>query len=73
LENNNLRIETVSEAREDRYTQCEEEATEYMDGRAARDADRQVVSDCIGLVNQQLRGLKEQLALRLKAGDSFDY
>lgn len=39
----------------------------------SRDADRQVVSDTIGLVNQQLRGLKEQLALRLKAGDSFDY
>jgi len=40
LENVNLRIENVSEAREDRYEQCEQEATDYMDGRKARDDDR---------------------------------
>jgi hypothetical protein len=38
-----------------------------------RDGDRQVISDTVGLVNSQLRTLREQLALRLSAGDSFDY
>jgi hypothetical protein len=36
-----------------------------MDARATRDADRQVVSDTIGLVNKELRTLKEALAQRM--------
>ena len=38
-----------------------------------RNADRSVVSETVGLVNLQLRTLKEQLALRMAAGDKFDY
>lgn len=38
-----------------------------------RDQDRQTISDTVGIVNSQLRTLREQLALRLSAGDSFDY
>jgi len=72
LDNTNQRIENLEGARGDRYNQCEEAAADYQDGRTARDADRQVVSDCIGLVNTNLRTLKEQLALRLSAGDSFE-
>jgi hypothetical protein len=41
--------------------------------RSNRDADRQVISQTIGIVNSQLRTLREQLALRLSAGDSLDY
>jgi shikimate kinase len=59
LENTNQRIENLNEARTDRYEQCEEAALDYQDERASRDADRQVVSDCIGLVNTNLRTLKE--------------
>jgi chromosome segregation ATPase len=62
LDNCNQRIENLTEAREDRWNQCEEAAEEYMNARAARDSDRQVVSDTIGLVNKELRTLKEALA-----------
>jgi hypothetical protein len=55
----------------DRWTQCEEAAKAYMEARAAKDADRQTVSDTIGLVNASLRTLKEQLALRMQAGDEI--
>jgi predicted nucleic acid-binding Zn-ribbon protein len=68
LENVNQRIELVTEQRTDRWEQCEEAAKDYMDARAARDADRQVVSDTIGLVNKELRTLKEALAQRQAAG-----
>jgi predicted nucleic acid-binding Zn-ribbon protein len=71
LQNTNQRIENKSGEREDRWTQCEEAAHAYMEARAARDADRQTVSDTIGLVNASLRTLREQLALRLQAGDEI--
>lgn len=37
-----------------------------------RDDDRNVVSQTIGLVNKELRTLREQLAMRAQAGESFD-
>ncbi|CAK65585.1 unnamed protein product (macronuclear) [Paramecium tetraurelia] len=71
LENTNQRLELLNERRTDRWTQCEEAAKDYADARSARDADRQVVSDTIGLVNKSLRTLREQLALRQAAGDNI--
>ncbi|CAD8102008.1 unnamed protein product [Paramecium sonneborni] len=71
LENTNLRLELLRERRTDRWTQCEEAARDYAEARSARDADRQVVSDTIGLVNKALRTLREQLALRQAAGDQI--
>lgn len=38
-----------------------------------RDDDRNVVSQTIGLVNKELRTLREQLAMRAQAGESFDW
>ncbi|CAD8170012.1 unnamed protein product [Paramecium octaurelia] len=71
LENTNQRLELLHERRTDRWTQCEEAAKDYADARSARDSDRQVVSDTIGLVNKALRTLREQLALRQAAGDKI--
>ncbi|KAM3129282.1 hypothetical protein pb186bvf_018661 [Paramecium bursaria] len=71
LDNTNVRIDNLTERRLDRWTQCEEAAKDYQDSRAARDSDRQVVSDTIGLVNAALRTLREQLALRQAAGDNI--
>lgn len=34
-----------------------------------RDADRNTISQTLGIVNSQLRTLREQLALRIQAGD----
>jgi len=40
--------------------------------RAARDADRQTVSDFIGILNTNMRELREYIALRLAAGDNLN-
>jgi len=73
LENTIQRIENKSGERQDRHDQCEQAAQDYAEARSNRDGDRQVISDCLGIVNSQLRTLREQLALRMQAGDSFDY
>jgi predicted nucleic acid-binding Zn-ribbon protein len=36
LDNTNQRLENLNEARGDRHAQCEEAATDYMNGRASR-------------------------------------
>ncbi|CAD8073969.1 unnamed protein product [Paramecium primaurelia] len=71
LDNTNQRLDLLHERRTDRWNQCEEAAKDYADARSARDSDRQVVSDTIGLVNKALRTLREQLALRQAAGDKI--
>jgi hypothetical protein len=73
LENTIQRIENKSEERADRWEQCEQAANDYADEREQRDGDRAVISQTLGIVNAQLRTLREQLALRVQAGDSFDY
>ncbi|CAD8155636.1 unnamed protein product [Paramecium octaurelia] len=65
------RIENVSADRHDRFTQCEEAVQDYQDARSARSSDRDVVSQTIGLVNKELRTLREQLALRQQAGEEI--
>lgn len=37
------------------------------------DEDRNVVSETLGLLNLHLRELREQLALRLQAGDTVEF
>ncbi|CAK79629.1 unnamed protein product (macronuclear) [Paramecium tetraurelia] len=71
LDTTNQRIENVTADRTDRFTQCEEAVQDYEDSRAARTSDRDVVSETIGLVNKELRTLREQLALRQSAGDEI--
>ncbi|CAD8153802.1 unnamed protein product [Paramecium pentaurelia] len=71
LDTTNQRIENVSADRNDRFTQCEEAVQDYQDSRAARTSDRDVVSQTIGLVNKELRTLREQLALRQQAGEEI--
>lgn len=73
LENTIQRIENKDGERADRWAQCEQAALDYQDARTVRDSDRSVISDCLGIINSQLRTLREQLALRISAGDSFDY
>jgi chromosome segregation ATPase len=73
LENTEQRIENKTGERKDRWEQCEQAAQDYADARSQRDSDRQTISDTLGIVNSQLRTLREQLALRIQAGDSFDY
>ena len=67
MDNTLQRIDNIAKNRQDRYLQCEEEAYEYMTTRQIRSDDRSVVSETIGLLNTQLRGLREQLALRMAA------
>jgi hypothetical protein len=62
----------LTDARHERWTECEEAAYDYQQRRSKRDEDRQTVSDIIGLVNKNLRTLKEQIALRVAAGDELD-
>jgi len=71
LENTQQRIANLSEERADRWNVCEQAAADYANERETRDADRQTISQCLGIVNAQLRTLREQLALRLAAGDQI--
>ncbi|CAK67235.1 unnamed protein product (macronuclear) [Paramecium tetraurelia] len=72
LDNVNQRLEMLQQSRNDRFTICEQEAQDYQDSRSQRDSDRDVVSQTIGLLNKSLRTLKEQLALRMAAGEQFE-
>ncbi|CAK89330.1 unnamed protein product (macronuclear) [Paramecium tetraurelia] len=73
LDNVNQRLQMLQLSRDDRFTICEQEAQDYQDSRSQRDSDRDVVSQTIGLLNKSLRTLKEQLALRMSAGEEFEY
>ncbi|CAD8109242.1 unnamed protein product [Paramecium primaurelia] len=71
LDTTEQRIENVSADRHDRFTSCEEAVQDYQDARSARSSDRDVVSQTIGLVNKELRTLREQLAKRQQAGEEI--
>ncbi|KAM3144971.1 hypothetical protein pb186bvf_002976 [Paramecium bursaria] len=66
----NQRLVAKTQQRDDRRAECQEAAYDYQQRRSARDANRQVVSDLIGLLNSNLRDLKEYIALRVAAGDT---
>ncbi|CAK60569.1 unnamed protein product (macronuclear) [Paramecium tetraurelia] len=63
------RIQAKTQQRDDRRGECQEAAYDYQQRRAARDKDRQTVSDLIGILNTNMRDLKEYIALRIAAGD----
>ncbi|CAK72709.1 unnamed protein product (macronuclear) [Paramecium tetraurelia] len=63
------RIQAKTQQRDDRRGECQEAAYDYQQRRAARDKDRQTVSDLIGILNSNMRDLKEYIALRIAAGD----
>jgi len=65
------RIADKTEQRNDRNTECQEAAYDYQNRRNARDADRGVVSQLISILNNNLRSLREYIALRLAAGDDL--
>ncbi|CAD8046918.1 unnamed protein product [Paramecium primaurelia] len=63
------RIQAKTQQRDDRRGECQEAAYDYQQRRSARDSDRQTVSDLIGILNSNMRDLKEYIALRVAAGD----
>jgi len=65
------RIADKSEQRNDRNNECQEAAYDYGQRREQRDADRGIVSQLIGILNNNLRALREYIALRLAAGDDL--
>ncbi|CAK80252.1 unnamed protein product (macronuclear) [Paramecium tetraurelia] len=65
------RLDYYQDTRQQRFVECEEAAYDYQQARSARDNNKQLVSDLIGLVNKHLRVLREQLALRVAAGDNI--
>ena len=69
-EDNTQRTDAKTQQRDDRRAECQEAAYDYQERRSARDADRQTVSDLIGLLNSNMRDLKEYIALRVAAGDT---
>lgn len=62
------RLEGKNERKEDRYKECEEAAYDYAERRSHRQEDRSIVSDVLGIVNVNMRDLKEEIALRMAAG-----
>jgi len=62
------RLESKNERKQDRYKECEEAAYDYTEKRSHRQDDRLTVSDVLGIVNVNLRDLKEEIALRMAAG-----
>jgi molybdopterin converting factor small subunit len=70
-ENTTQRLQNLKTNRGDRHNECEEAAVEYAARRTTRDDQRATVSAAVGIVNSQLRTLREQLALRLAAGDNI--
>lgn len=65
------RIADKTTQRDDRRAECDEAAYDYQERRSNRDNDRQTVSDLIGIINSNMRDLKEYIALRLAAGDDL--
>jgi hypothetical protein len=59
LENTEQRIDNKSQERSDRWEQCEQAAQDYQTARGVRDADRNVISQTVGIVNNNLRTLRE--------------
>jgi chromosome segregation ATPase len=67
----NDRISDKNTRMSDRTGECNEAAYDYQERRKKRDEDRDTVSQLIGIVNANMRDLKEIIALRLAAGDDF--
>jgi predicted nucleic acid-binding Zn-ribbon protein len=67
----NQRLNDKQEQRNDRENECQEAAYDYQARRNARDQDRGIVSQLIGILNNNLRQLREYIALRLAAGDDL--
>jgi len=65
------RIADKTEQRNDRANECQEAAYDYGVRREQRDNDRGIVSQLIGILNNNLRALREYIALRLAAGDDL--
>jgi Skp family chaperone for outer membrane proteins len=65
------RIADKTEQRTDRHNECQEAAYDYQNRRNQRDADRGIVSQLISILNNNLRALREYIALRLAAGDDL--
>ena len=67
------RLNDKQQQRDDRDTECNESAYDYQARRQQRDSDRGIVSQLIQVLNTNLRGLRDYIALRLAAGDKFDW
>ncbi|CAD8180565.1 unnamed protein product [Paramecium octaurelia] len=65
----NLRLESKEYTKEDRRNECQQAAYDYTQRRTSRADDRNIVSEVVGLLNVNIRDLKETLAQKMAAGD----
>ncbi|KAM3129070.1 hypothetical protein pb186bvf_018848 [Paramecium bursaria] len=52
-----MRLESKTQMKEDRYKECQEGAYDYEQRRKNRQTDRQTISECIGLLNRLKRNI----------------
>ncbi|CAD8110308.1 unnamed protein product [Paramecium sonneborni] len=65
----NLRLESKEYSKDDRREECQQAAYDYTQRRTSRSDDRNIVSEVVGLLNVNMRDLKETLAQKMAAGD----
>ncbi|CAD8199311.1 unnamed protein product [Paramecium pentaurelia] len=65
----NIRLESKEYTKEDRRNECQQAAYDYTQRRTSRADDRNIVSEVVGLLNVNMRDLKETLAQKMAAGD----